>query len=94
MAAVTPNAVNSDTVYLQQVRRGGQVLVLDVTTSGAASDTWQAPQTINPVAVAWVANTTSDACCVRLAASTKIVTFNTNTAVVNGKLLLFYGGAS
>lgn len=94
MAAINPTTPVADTVHGQQVKKGGQMLVLEFAASG--SDTWQAPKGINPHAVAWQPDTSADWVAVTMHATTKVVTFSTDgvTDPHNGKLILFYGGAS
>jgi hypothetical protein len=95
MGAIVPSPVVVDTVYGQQFRHGGQILVLPFTTSGAASDSWSAPKGMNPITVAWQANTVADYVGVGLNTLTKTVTFMTDAGPArSGNLILICGGKS
>jgi hypothetical protein len=95
LAAITPTAPAADVVYGQQFRQGNQILFLNFVLSGGASDTWQAPTSINPTNVAWSGVTSTDIVAVTMDAATKVVTFTSDgLAAYEGNLLLVVGGKS
>ena len=93
--AITPGTINSDTIYGQAFRRGGQIMVIPFTTAVDAVSTWQAPANMNPVAVAWQPATTAEIVAVTLSATTKVVRFDSDgLSSYSGNLVLVLGGAS
>jgi len=91
VAVIAPGTINPDTAFGQAFRAGGQILVLNFSTTGSGADTWQAPSGINPVAVAWNG---SDPLAVTMDANALVTFTESVLGITTGNLILICGGKS